>query len=139
MSNYDFNEVLAILNRRKAETNRQLLRYAQFMRTVSDRESDDLDVIVQQQEKESANRRMAECKLELDRIESALNRLTKGTYGICTRCHLPIVPERLKALPTAHRCLECQEKKSGPDVLCKTRYNSKGVGAFMSVPRPLRG
>ena len=46
----------------------------------------------------------------LAEIESALLRLDAGTYGVCTDCAGAIPEARLKALPTAPRCLACQEK-----------------------------
>ncbi len=45
---------------------------------------------------------------ELRRIETALNRLAQGKYGICTDCGDRIERERLEANPAAVRCLECQ-------------------------------
>lgn len=45
---------------------------------------------------------------ELAEIDEALERLERGTYGICIDCGEMIDPARLKALPTALRCLRCQ-------------------------------
>jgi RNA polymerase-binding transcription factor len=45
---------------------------------------------------------------ELREIELALNRLAAGDYGICVNCGGDIEYERLKAYPTAVRCLACQ-------------------------------
>ena len=47
---------------------------------------------------------------EWEEIQAALQRLENGTYGICEACGKPISPERLEALPTARRCVPCQEK-----------------------------
>jgi DnaK suppressor protein len=44
-------------------------------------------------------------------IESALDRLRAGAYGICADCGDPIVVARLKALPFAERCRDCQEAR----------------------------
>ena len=44
----------------------------------------------------------------LDRIDSALERLDAGSYGICERCGKQINPERMEALPYATMCVECQ-------------------------------
>ena len=41
-------------------------------------------------------------------INSALIRIDKGTYGICTDCSGSIDHERLAAYPTASRCVRCQ-------------------------------
>jgi DnaK suppressor protein len=47
----------------------------------------------------------------LRRIDEALVRLDQGTYGICARCHHPISDERLRALPFAALCQECQSRE----------------------------
>ena len=44
---------------------------------------------------------------EIRQIQLALKRIAEGTYGICTNCGEPIDPKRLKALPTATRCISC--------------------------------
>jgi DnaK suppressor protein len=46
---------------------------------------------------------------ELRRIQGALRRLTDGTYGVCSDCGKDISLARLRAEPTAVRCIECQE------------------------------
>jgi DnaK suppressor protein len=46
---------------------------------------------------------------ELRRIQSALRRLNDATYGVCVDCGKDISLPRLKAEPTAVRCIECQE------------------------------
>lgn len=41
-------------------------------------------------------------------IESALDRIKKGTYGICKYCGNPIAEKRLLARPTANSCINCK-------------------------------
>jgi DnaK suppressor protein len=45
------------------------------------------------------------------RMDEALRKLEEGTYGICEDCGEPIVPERLKILPFAIYCIDCQERR----------------------------
>lgn len=45
---------------------------------------------------------------ELDQIEYALERIEDGTYGSCEECEAEINIERLKALPFASLCINCQ-------------------------------
>ena len=40
-------------------------------------------------------------------VESALQRIDDGTFGLCERCGLPIGLDRLRARPTARRCIDC--------------------------------
>jgi RNA polymerase-binding protein DksA len=44
---------------------------------------------------------------EIHEIQEALKRLSEGTYGVCAKCGVDIDPKRLKALPTATRCISC--------------------------------
>lgn len=47
---------------------------------------------------------------KLEQIEAAFKRLEDGTYGKCLRCGKDIHPERLKAIPYAELCVNCQSK-----------------------------
>lgn len=47
---------------------------------------------------------------ELRAIEAALARIDSGKYGECTDCEAPIDAKRLRAQPTALRCIGCQER-----------------------------
>jgi DnaK suppressor protein len=44
----------------------------------------------------------------LHQVNSALERMDEGTYGICQRCGKPINPERLEAFPYVSLDIECQ-------------------------------
>jgi RNA polymerase-binding transcription factor DksA len=46
----------------------------------------------------------------LKEISSAMERLDKGTFGICEECQSPIPKLRLDALPYARNCVECARK-----------------------------
>ena len=43
------------------------------------------------------------------RVEEALQRLESGTYGVCINCGNEIRPGRLRAVPWARYCIDCQE------------------------------
>src|SRR3954469_20631430 len=47
----------------------------------------------------------------LTKINEALNRLDEGTYGYCSDCGGEISEKRLRALPFAVRCKECEESR----------------------------
>lgn len=49
-------------------------------------------------------------RLELQQIETTLQRLDEGTYGVCESCGKRIPVKRLQALPHASRCVVCAEK-----------------------------
>jgi RNA polymerase-binding protein DksA len=47
----------------------------------------------------------------LDEVDNALDKLKKGTYGICENCGKPIAPARLEAKPAARLCIDCASKR----------------------------
>lgn len=46
----------------------------------------------------------------LAQVEAALVRFEQGVYGICERCGEYVDPARLKALPSASLCMNCQQR-----------------------------
>lgn len=48
-----------------------------------------------------------ESQLELKLVDKALERIERGSYGVCTECGGAINPERLKAVPIAENCIDC--------------------------------
>ena len=47
----------------------------------------------------------------LYQIDDALKRLDDGSYGLCQQCSQPITMSRLKAVPYASLCINCQRLK----------------------------
>jgi DnaK suppressor protein len=46
----------------------------------------------------------------LAQVDAALARFDQGVYGTCERCGQQIDPARLKALPYATLCMDCQQR-----------------------------
>ena len=46
---------------------------------------------------------------ELKEIELALDKISKGNYGICEMCEEPIDIDRLRVKPFAKFCISCRE------------------------------
>ncbi len=73
---------------------------------------------------------------------SALARLEQGEFGICPECGDEISFERLRAVPMAARCVDCQQALEGPTRSRMTR-NSNSISvpalfdAYQSEPRIL--
>jgi DnaK suppressor protein len=68
---------------------------------------------------EQALARLLECldehdRGEIDAIDRALERLGRGTYGVCTACGSAIPAARLHAIPTAEQCRPCAEIDEAP-------------------------
>jgi DnaK suppressor protein len=47
---------------------------------------------------------------KLQDVNHALNKIKKGTYGLCDNCKKAIPVERLQIYPAARLCLDCQKK-----------------------------
>ena len=47
----------------------------------------------------------------LQAIDEALQRIEKGTFGICRDCGEPIAEARLNAIPWTRVCITCKEKQ----------------------------
>lgn len=50
-------------------------------------------------------------EIRLRNVRLALERIKKGTYGICENCHKEIEEKRLEVYPEARLCLTCEKKK----------------------------
>jgi RNA polymerase-binding protein DksA len=68
---------------------------------LGDSATETLDREIEQSLEENAEHLLAN-------IDSALQRIEAGTYGICERCGQPIGEERLEALPYATKCIDCK-------------------------------
>ena len=51
----------------------------------------------------------------LNKIEEALRRLEEGTFGYCFECGEEISERRLRALPFAVRCKDCEEARENAE------------------------
>lgn len=60
--------------------------------------------------KESLFQHSSQKRRLLRLIESALQRVNDGTFGICAVCGDEIGQRRLEALPWTQRCMRCQEE-----------------------------
>ena len=63
----------------------------------------------------------------LKRIDAALGRLDEGSYGNCVQCSDEIAHTRLRALPFAVRCKECEEALETAE-----RYASQRTASVVS-------
>ena len=53
-------------------------------------------------------------KEALKNIDEAMEKIQKGSYGICEFCGVDINEERLRVAPTAKFCLDCAEERQIP-------------------------
>jgi DnaK suppressor protein len=71
--------------------------------------ADPLDMTQQAAEREIAVHNIDRGSAVVQRLRSAINRLNDGSYGVCLQCEEEIAPKRLKAIPWAELCIQCQE------------------------------
>jgi RNA polymerase-binding transcription factor len=57
----------------------------------------------------------------LSQIDEAIRRVERGEYGTCAHCEREIAAARLKALPFATLCLECQENEEEAKASVRTQ------------------
>lgn len=100
----------AVLQKLLAEMQRLRAEIAEHARLAQERSMSGNDIGDDGSEIEQVSKNLA-LKRHLERllaqIESAVNRIEQGVYGLCERCGQVINPERLEALPYATRCVNC--------------------------------
>ena len=66
----------------------------------------------------------------LNKIEAALRRLDEGTYGDCFECGDEISEARLRALPFAVRCKDCEEARETAEQRERALAQRRGSSAL---------
>ena len=104
-------QIESILIRRREALRRSLSgELGQFRTSDESFVGDPLDAAVEGEYAE-INSELAETEVrELGRIGRALERVREGHYGVCEGCGKKIPVARLRALPYATMCIECQAK-----------------------------
>ncbi len=63
---------------------------------------------------------------QMKEVQTALERVEKGSYGYCETCGDSIAFERLDAIPETSLCLECEEEKTD----FHRSVNNKNLGIY---------
>ena len=66
----------------------------------------------------------------LNKINAALQRLGQGVYGDCFECGDEIAPARLRALPFAVRCKDCEEARETAELRERAMAQRRGSSAL---------
>ena len=66
----------------------------------------------------------------LNKIEEALHRLEDGTFGYCFECGEEISERRLRALPFAVRCKDCEEARETAQQRERMMTQRRGTSAL---------
>jgi DnaK suppressor protein len=70
--------------------------------------SDPADITQQATEREMACRSLSRQAATVRQLRLAIERIDKGSYGVCMQCEEQISSKRLKAIPWAELCVDCQ-------------------------------
>ena len=92
--------------------------------------ADPLDMTQQAAEREIAVHNLDRDSALVQRLRSAIARLNDGSYGVCLQCEEEIAPKRLKAIPWAELCIQCQE---AADRLITSRETVGITGHYMEA------
>ena len=113
-----YNELRKMLEERRRELTSEVQGKIRDVRAESGKDRDVLDqgesseVDIQ----EDIEFALIQMKSEtLNKINEALHRLDDGTYGNCFECGEEIAHPRLRALPFAVRCKDCEETRENTE------------------------
>jgi len=129
-----YNELKKMLDNRR----RELVAEVQGrMRDVRNEGNKDRDVLDQGESsevdiQEDIELALIQMKSEtLNKIDAALRRLGEGSYGDCFECGDEISEARLRALPFAVRCKECEEARETAELRERMAQRKGGSSAFL--------
>jgi DnaK suppressor protein len=71
----------------------------------------------------------------LNKINEARWRLEEHRYGMCFECGDEIAEARLRALPFAVRCKDCEEAREMEDQRLRTQARRRGIGSLFEDQR----
>jgi DnaK suppressor protein len=128
-----YNELKKMLEDRRRELMNEVQGKIRDVRAEGNKERDVLDqgesseVDIQ----EDIEFALIQMKAEtLNRINEALRRLEEGTYGNCFECGDEISQARLRALPFAVRCKDCEEAKETAEQRERQQAQRRGSSAL---------
>jgi len=105
-----------ILIKRRDALRKALAGDLSLLKDLREQSSGDVVDFALDSAQDEINSQLAEVESrELAHIETALEAMREGTYGLCEGCSKPIPLARLQALPYAVLCIDCQREaeKSG--------------------------
>jgi DnaK suppressor protein len=128
-----YTELKGMLENRRVELMSEVHGKIRDVRTEGGKERDVLDqgesseVDIQ----EDIELALIQMKAEtLNKINEALRRLEEGTYGNCFECGDEISEARLRALPFAVRCKDCEEARENAEQRERLIAQRRGTSAL---------
>jgi DnaK suppressor protein len=128
-----YNELKKMLENRRRELVNEVQGRMRDVRSATDKDRDVLDqgesseVDIQ----EDIEFALLQMKSEtLNKIDAALRRLEDGSYGDCFECGEEISEARLRALPFAVRCKDCEEARETAEQRERALAQKRGSSAL---------
>jgi len=129
-----YKELKKMLDNRRRELMAEVQGRMRDVRTEGNKERDALDqgesseVDIQ----EDIELALIQMKSEtLNKIEAARRRLDDGSYGDCFECGDEISEARLRALPFAVRCKDCEEARESAELRERMAQRRGGSSAYL--------
>ena len=107
MTHKEIDDFRAMLDTKEKELLSQLRRRDGI---AIEKSPDALDEVHLAAERELATRNLERESGVLREVRAALARVAEGAYGACLKCEEEIGMKRLKAVPWAPLCIDCQEE-----------------------------
>ena len=102
-------ELVALLEERRQQVQQGMRQHLQRARDAAERQHREDSVGDSVSAGDDMGLALAQIQSAmLERIDAALARVAEGRYGDCVECGTPIPSPRLRALPFAVRCRECE-------------------------------
>ena len=126
-----YTELRQMLEDRRCELMSDVLGRIRDVRSEGDREVLDQGESSEVDIQEDIEFALIQMKSEtLNKINEALGRLEEATYGNCFECGEEIAEPRLRALPFAVRCKDCEEARETAELRARMTAQKRGSSAL---------
>jgi DnaK suppressor protein len=126
-----YNELRQMLEDRRRELMTDVQGRIRDVRAEGDREVLDQGESSEVDIQEDIEFALIQMKSEtLNKVNEALRRLEEDTYGNCFECGEEIAEPRLRALPFALRCKDCEEARETAELRARMMAKKSGSSAL---------
>ena len=108
LSEEQVHELHDILNKQLEDLIEQGKKAVQEVSEVREQESDELDIALNESNRDVALRMADRERRLLKKIRHSLEAMNQGEYGTCESCGSEISYKRLLARPVARLCIDCK-------------------------------
>ena len=105
----DFSTLRKTLSDRRNELQERLTRIHEELRDSTVSHADSADRAVASTDLDALHEQAERAQRQMRQLDDALRRMDAEGYGVCAMCGQEIAMARLKALPWARYCVECQD------------------------------